>query len=192
MIHGFASAMRKMLLILSLPLLFLGCATTGPNAEFVKTVTFSSLEDFGYKHTLISGMEFRESEKLLIEELSEKTAVSEMEARGFDFSASDADFYLVTKWRKAVSSYPDMFDHIDGPMDSLNRRGNPSYRFASRLHLTVEIYETATGNVFWRKDLPNIFDAVQLTEERVVESMERALEYFPERIEKDPNLPDIE
>ena len=83
-------------------------------------------------------------------------------------------------------------DPILPPVEALNDRDNPSYRFASRLHLTVEIYESSTRNLFWRKDLPNIFDAVQLTEERVVESLRRAVENFPHRIEKDPNLPDIE
>lgn len=91
-----------------------------------------------------------------------------------------------------MSSYPDAFDHIDGPLDSIGRRDNPSYRFASRIHLFVEVYETSSGDLFWRKELPNIFDAVQLSEERVVESLKRAVKNFPERVAKDPNLPDIE
>jgi len=46
--------------------------------------------------------------------------------------------------------------------------------------------------MFWRKDLPNIFDAVQFTEERVVESLKRAIDNFPERVENDPSLPNID
>lgn len=180
------------LLLLLIPILFCSCVSNSPHAEFVQSITFSSLETFSYKHTLVTGMEFRESEELYLEELSEKTLVAAFRARGFEQVETSGDFHIVTKWKKAVSSYPDAFAHIDGPLDSINRRDHPSYRIASRLHLTVEIYETSTGNLFWRKDLPNIFDAVQFTEERVVDSLTRAVEHFPERIVKDPNLPDIE
>ena len=183
--------MKAVFFLVCSALLFAGCATNSPNSEFVKTVTFSSLQSFSYKHTLVTGMDFRESEELLLEDLSEETLVAALKARGFEQSGGEGDFYVVAKWKKAVSSYLDMFDSVDGPMDSLNRRDNPSYRFASRLHLTVEIYETSTRNLFWRKDLPNIFDAMQFTEDRVAASLQRAIENFPERVEKDPNLPDI-
>lgn len=184
--------MKHIPVLLLLTLLFTGCASTDSRSEFFNTITFSTLETFSYKHTLISGMDFRDSEELFLEELSEQTLVSAMKTRGFEqVDGQESDFYIVTKWRKAVSSYPDMFDHIDSPMDSMNRRDNPSYRFASRLHLIVEVYEASTGNLFWRKDLPNIFDAVQFTEERVVDSLRRAIKNFPERVEKDPSLPDI-
>lgn len=169
-----------------------GCATPQPNAEFVKTVNFSSLDTFEYKHTLITGLDFRDSEELLLEDLSEQTIVSELQARGFELSEGEADFFAVVKWRKAVSSYPGPFDHVDGFSDSLNRRDHPTYKFNSRLHLTLEIYESSTRNLFWTKELPNIFDSLQLTEERVVDSLERAIQNFPNRIEKDPTLPNIE
>ncbi|HKK17925.1 MAG TPA: hypothetical protein VJ952_04515 [Opitutales bacterium] len=184
--------MKKVPFILLLPILLVGCVSSTQHSEFVKTITFSSLQTFSYQHTLITGMDFRESEEQLLEDLSEEVLTAEFTSRGFDRAEGDGDFFVVAKWRKAVSSYPDIFDSIDGPRDSLNRRDNPSYRFASRIHLTVEIYETATGELFWREDLPNIFDAVQFTEERVIESLRRAVEDFPERVEKDPNLPDIE
>ena len=58
--------------------------------------------------------------------------------------------------------------------------------------MTIELYKTETGQMFWRKDLPNLFDAIQLTEDRVSKSLQRGIENFPERIEKDPSLPDIE
>lgn len=179
-------------LLLIFPLMFTACVSNSPHSEFVKTITFSSLDSFSYKHTMVTGMDFRESEKLFLEEMSEATLSSELVARGFEQVAGEGDFFVVTKWRKAVSSYPDAFDHVDGFHDSLNRRDHPSYRFAARLHLIVEVYESSTGALFWRKDLPNIFDAVQFTEERVAESLKRAIQNFPERVEKDPNLPDIE
>jgi len=170
---------------------FTGCMSTPQNSEFVKTINFSSLDTFTFKHTLVTGMDFRESEEMLLEELSEQTIVSELESRGFQQSADGADFFAVVKWKKAVSSYADPFAHIDPYSEVMARRDDPSKRFASRLHLTLEIYESSTRNLFWRKDLPNIFDAIQLTEERVVDSLKQAIKDFPQHIEKDPNLPNI-
>lgn len=178
---------------LSLALAFLvGCMTTAPNAEFVRSVTFSSLQTFSYKHTLITGLDFRDSEEMMIEALTDQVLSEEFQARGFSEVDMNSDFYIVTKWKKSVSSYPSHFHSIDGVAASLNQRDNPSYRFASRLHLTVEVYETSTRNLFWRKDLPNIFDAIELTEDRLSDSLRRAVANFPQRVEKDPNLPDIE
>lgn len=180
-----------MLILTLMSALLVACVSNSPHSEFVKTITFSSLQSFSYKHSLITGMDFRESEEQLLEKLSENTLSAELEARGFEPVETSSDFFVVAKWKKKVSSYPDIFDSIDGPRESLNDQGHPSNALASRLHLTVEVYETSTNEIFWRKDLPNIFDAVQFTEERVVESLERAIENFPERVEKDPNLPNI-
>lgn len=173
-------------------ILLSGCATTVPNAEFVGSVNFSALETFSYKHTLISGMDFRDSEEYLIEDMSEAVVARELTARGFEQVESGADFYVVTKWKKAVSSYPPIHDSIDGVNQALSRRDNPSHKFASRLHLTLEIYEAETNHLFWRKDMPNIFDALQLTEGRLNESLTLAIKNFPTRIKKDPNLPSLE
>lgn len=184
--------MKPVLFALALSTLLAACVSNRPNAEFVNSITFSSLETFSYKHTLISGMNFRESESILLEELSESTLKAEFASRDFEEVEGEADFYVVTKWKKAVSHYPDAFDSIDGPLNSIQRRDDPSYRFAARLHLTVEVYENSTRSLFWRKHLPNSFDAVQLTEERVIDSLRRAVKHFPVRVLKDPSLPDIE
>lgn len=183
------------LLIPSLVLLsfFTGCISPpAPHSEFAKTINFSSLDTFSYKHTLVTGLDFLESDELLLERLSEKTIVSELQRRNFQYVDTDADFFAVVKWKKAVSSYPGVFSSIDGASDSFDRGNNLSYQFASRMHLTLEIYESRTGNMFWRNDLPNIFDAIQMTEERIEDSLKRAIQNFPERIDKDPNLPNFE
>ena len=173
--------------------LFSGCMSTPtPNAEFVNSVNFSSLDTFSFKHTLISGMDFRESEEMLLEKLSAQTIRQELQARGFEPVQANADFYAVVKWKKSVSGYADPFDHIDPVHEVMARRDDAAMRFASRLHLTLEIYQSGTDKLFWRKDLPNIFDALQLTEERIVDSLKRAIQNFPQRIEKDPNLPNLE
>jgi len=170
---------------------FTACLSTPPYGEFVKTINFSSLDTFSYKHTLTTGMNFRKSDELLLEEFSEQVIVGQLEGRGFQSTAADADFFVVVKWKKLVSTYANPFDHIDPYNEVIARRDDPSSRFASRLHLTLEIYESSTRNLFWRNELPNIFDALQLSEERVTESLKLAIKDFPQHIVKDPNLPSI-
>jgi len=170
---------------------FTACLSTAPYGEFVKTINFSSLDTFSYKHTLTTGMNFRKSDELLLEEFSEQVIVGQLEGRGFQSTAADADFFVVVKWKKLVSTYANPFDHIDPYNEVIARRDDPSSRFASRLHLTLEIYESSTRNLFWRNELPNIFDALQLSEERVTESLKLAIKDFPQHIVKDPNLPSI-
>jgi len=169
-----------------------GCASSPTNDEFVKTVDFSSLQTFGYRHTLISGFDWREAEKITLETRSEEVLSEGFRERGFEEAGEGGDFQVVAKWRKAVSSSSNIFDSIDGPMAEMNDRNKPGYQFAPRLNLTVEIYESATGNLFWREELSNLFDANEFTDERVVASLERAIRNFPERVEKDPNLPDLQ
>ena len=171
---------------------FTACVNTSPYGEFVKTVKFSSLDAFSFKHTLITGMDFRESEEFLLEELSKQIIVEELQLRGFEPDPADADFFAVVKWKKSVSIYANPFDHIDPYNKVIDRRDDPASRFASRLHLTLEIYESSTRNLFWRNELPNIFDALQLTEERVTDSLKLAIKNFPQHIVKDPNLPSIQ
>jgi hypothetical protein len=171
---------------------FTSCLSTSPYGEFVKTINFSSLDTFSYKHTLTTGMNFRKSDELLLEEFSEKVIVGQLEGRGFRSIADDADFFVVVKWKKLVSTYVNPFDHIDPYNEVIARRDDPSSRFASRLHLTLEIYESSSQRLFWRKELPNIFDALQLSEERVSASLQLAIKDFPPCIVKDPNLPSIQ
>jgi len=137
-------------------------------------------------------MDFNKWEQRLLEERSKSILSAELRARGFEETAADSDFFVVTKWKKELSSFTDIHDPIDEPLDAMRDRYEPDFRFASRLHLTVEIYQSSSGNLFWRKELPNVFDALQFTEERISDSLMRAIENFPERVEKDPNLPDIE
>jgi hypothetical protein len=169
-------------------------STPAPHAEFVKTINFSALDSFSYKHNLVTGLEFRDSEEFLLDRLSETTLVAALEARGFTQAAEGepGDFFVVTKWRKAVSAYANPFDHIDPVNEVLSQRSDRSTNFASRITLILEIYETESGNLFWRNELFNIFEALQLTEERVVLSLQEAIANFPEHIVKDPNLPNIE
>jgi hypothetical protein len=161
--------------VLLCAVLLSGCAsfeTSRPGGDFVRSTDFSPLDTFRYKHTMISGMAFRQSsQEMVMRELSEKVLTEELSARGFEAEASSEDFYVVSKWRKEI---------------------NMSAAEAVRFSLSVEIYDGATDTVFWRADLPSIFNAMQWSEERVSQTLRLAIENFPARIEKDPNLPNIE
>ncbi|MEM1223914.1 MAG: hypothetical protein AAGH40_14270 [Verrucomicrobiota bacterium] len=184
--------MRRFFFILLPVLFFSGCATNAPHSAFVRTINFTPFNTYDYKHTMTSGMDWSTTDELVLEDLSEEVICRELDARGFTQVEGGSDFYVVTKWKKSATAYSSPFNSIDGPDSSFRRQNEPAYGFAARVQLTVEIYETATNQLFWRKDLPNIFDAIQFTEGRVVASLERAIEEFPNRVEKDPNLPNIE
>ena len=84
------------------------CQSAIPNkSEFVRTVNFSKLQSFRYKHTLATGMEWRDAQRILLEELTCKVINEEFESRGFERGESDADIVAVVKWRKAASDLAD-------------------------------------------------------------------------------------
>jgi hypothetical protein len=172
-----------------------GCATLKPTrtpGDFVRSIHFSPLNSFSYDRTVVSGMNYRNVEEAALITLSEQVLKKELRARGFQAIESNGDFYVVVKWHKQISSYAGLFDSVEGPTSTMHRRYDGNSSTAVRVSLTVEIYDTTTNEIFWRAELPNIFDAIQYSEARVAQSLSRAIQQFPERIEKDPNLPNIE
>jgi hypothetical protein len=172
-----------------------GCATLKPTrtpGDFVRSIHFSPLNSFSYDRTVVSGMNYRNVEEAALNTLSEQVLKKELRARGFEAIESNGDFYVVVKWHKQISSYAGLFDSVEGPTSTMHRRYDGNSSTAVRVSLTVEIYDTTTNEIFWRAELPNIFDAIQYSEARVAQSLSRAIQQFPERIEKDPNLPNIE
>ena len=172
-----------------------GCATLKPTrtpGDFVRSIDFSPLDSFSYDRTVVSGMSYRDVDEAELNTLSEQVLTNELRARGFEAVESNGDFYVVAKWHKQISTYAGLFDSVDGPTSTMHRRNYGSSSTAVRFWLTVEIYDSTTNEIFWRAELPNIFDAIQYSEERVAQSLSRAIQQFPGRIEKDPNLPNIE
>lgn len=181
--------------LLTLVLLGLsGCETkdTG-RSEFVQSVEFSRLDTFHYKPVLLTGMDWSESQRDLLERVSETVVMAEMKQRGFESVGDAADFDVVLTWRKAATFSPSPTDHIDGAR-MLRRRSAVAMSGVSiaRVHLTIELRQNAKGYVFWRKELPNIFDAIEVTEDRIIRSIQRGLRNYPDRIVKDPNLKSFE
>ena len=170
------------------------CVSNQPYSEFVKTVNFSNLDTFTFKHTLLAGLEFSKVDRAILDNFSEDIIASELSLRGFQLlpQKDGADFYAVVTWTKAVSIYSNPSDHIDPYAVVLARKDDKVRRFTSRLNLLVEIHDSSTDEVFWRNELPNIFDTLQLTEDRVLKSLKLAIKGFPLRIIKDPKLPSIQ
>lgn len=159
-------------------------------SEFIKTVTFSELDTYLYKETAFSGLEWRDADRLMLEQLSAAVIGKELNERGFCATASEADFQIVTRWHKSVSISKAHMGPVNVPGHTLHDYGNRS-GYVICATLTVELTEIASGNVFWRKELRPTFEILQLSEKRVTLALEKAMQNFPERIIKDPLLPSI-
>ncbi|MFQ3224199.1 MAG: hypothetical protein ACI8Z5_000442 [Lentimonas sp.] len=155
--------------------LFAGCASfeaTNYSGDFVRTTDVSSLDTFSYRHTMVSGMVVRNSsQELVMKELSQKVLTQQLASRGFEAVNEDGDLYVVSKWRKEI---------------------NMNAAEAVRYSLIVELYEAATDEVFWRAELPYVFNAMQWSEVRIEQTLSMAIQDFPSRVEKDPNLPNVQ
>jgi hypothetical protein len=172
-----------------------GCATLAPSrpaGEFVRSISFSPLDTFSYRSTELTGMTVRDADEESLKALSQQVLTEALIERGFEALESGGDFYVIAKWNKQLSASANIFDSVDGPAAALNRGNNGAFATAVSYTLTVEIYETANDQLFWRAELPNIFDAIQYSSERVELSLNRAIQQFPDHIEKDPNLPNLE
>ena len=175
--------------------LLTGCASlesTRTSGDFVRSVDISRLDTFSYQETVVSGAAFRDSQELEMRELSNQMLSDSLTARGYEAVESGGNFYVVTKWHKALSTYAGLFDSVDGPSATMNRRSNLNSPVAVRVTVIVEVYETATDDLFWRSELPNIFDAIQYSRKRVSRSLSRAIQNFPDRVETGSDFPSIE
>lgn len=170
------------------------CVYKQPFSEFVKTINFSNLDSFTFSDSIFTGLDFRSEDQALLESLSQGIITNELSSLGFKTVSRkiDADFYVVVTWRKALSYYSNPIDHIDPYAQVLIRKDSKAELFTPRLNLIVEIYNNKSNEMFWRKELPNIFNTLQITEKRVADSLKRAIKGFPARIIKDPNLPSIQ
>jgi hypothetical protein len=183
----------KHVLCCALMALFLaGCATLTPNFEFVRSINFTPLDTFEYRHTLVSGMDFKSAHEHILKQSSQAVLVEELKERGFEAADEAADFYVVTKWRKGMSVDPNHFDPLYGTDDLFSQQRDRELLYRQQIDLTLEIYEGASGDLFWCADFPNVFELLQLNEAQVQVALERAIQNFPQRVEKDPSLPSID
>lgn len=108
---------------------------------------------------MITGMVYRNSsQEMVMKDLSQQVLTRELASRGYELESGDGDFYVVSKWRKEI-----------------NRNAVEVVRFS----LIVELYEAATDKVFWRAELPYIFNGMQWSEARVSQTLSQAIENFP-------------
>jgi hypothetical protein len=163
---------RPCLAALFLVALLSGCASfqsTTSFGDFVKPTDMSSLKCFRYEHTMVSGMvDRRSSQALVMKELSENVLTQELSQRGYASAGQEATFFVVSKWRKEI---------------------NLSAAEAVRFSLIVELYDTANKSLFWRAELPYIFNASQWSANRVSQTLRLAIQDFPDYITKTSELP---
>jgi len=152
--------------------LLLGCVSfesTTLVGDFVKPTDMSSLDSFRYQHTMVSGMvDRRSSQALVMKKLSEQVLTRELSQRGYASAGQEADFYIVSKWRKEI---------------------NLSAAEAVRFSLIVEFYDTANKSLFWRAELPYIFNALQWSDARVSQTLRLAIQNFPDHTPTVSELP---
>lgn len=173
-------------------LLFLaGCATTSRDGDFVSSVDFTPYDTFAIRPALMTGFNWHSADEQVVERLTAQVLAEELEARGFEAAdAEEADFYAVAKWRKYSGYRTNFFDPVDPPQGRFED-DRPGGGFAVRHSLVLEIYDGPSGELFWRAELPDIFEAIRFSESRVKLALRKAIRDFPKRVEKDPNLPAI-
>ena len=118
---------------------------------------------------MVSGMvDRRSSHALVMKKLSENVLTQELSQRGYASAGQEATFYVISKWRKEI---------------------NLSAAEAVRFSLIVELYDTANQSLFWRAELPYIFNASQWSDNRVSQTLRLAIQDFPDYITKASELP---
>jgi len=179
------------LTLTAISLVLTSCASKSTYNEFVQTINFTGLDHYTIAEVVVEGNDLNEADVTILQKASTDTLTVAMEARDFS-AANPGDFTWQIHWEKKATFNPSALESIDPFREELNRRDEPSQRFARRWHLRLEAYLPNNPAPFWVKQLDNLFDAIELNEERVIASLERAIKNFPVRVEKNPNLPDIE
>lgn len=179
-------------LILFSLLFQVGCVQTKKYNEFTSTINFSTLDTYVIRDVLTTGPGAKPYEVEQLNMLSREYLHAALAARDFSESDSGTDFYWVVEWNKSSSFNPNFIDSVNSFQTELRKSDDPGGNIAIRWHLTLSAYEFESGERFWQKKLPNLFEALEFNEWRIQESIERAIKNFPERVEKDPNLPMIE
>jgi hypothetical protein len=118
---------------------------------------------------MVSGMvDRRSSQALVMKKLSENVLTQELSQRGYASAGQEATFSVISKWRKEI---------------------NLSAAEAVRFSLIVELYDTANQSLFWRAELPYIFNAMQWSDTRVSQTLRLAIQDFPDYMKNASELP---
>ena len=118
--------------------------------------------------------------------------IEELTERGFEQVEGEEDFIVIVAWRKAVRVGYDKFDSMHKHNDFASKSDSIGHRISIKYDLSIEMFQPSTGYRFWEKKLPKVFEVLELSEHRVQEAISHAMKNFPTRVEKVPNLPDIE
>ena len=87
-------------------------------------------------------MDFRAAEEHIIKTRSESVLVDALRERGFTAVEENADFFVVTKWKKGVSIAPSRYAPINEPDTDFNRRLQNDLMYG----VIVEMLEAEKGD----------------------------------------------
>ena len=105
---------------------------------------------------------------------------------------ADEDFTVIVVWRKAVNARYDKFESISDANDFNMHRDSILHRISTQYDLSLEMFQPSTGYRFWERRVPRAFEALEISDYLIRETIISALKNFPTKADKDPNLPDLE
>jgi hypothetical protein len=180
-------------------LMFAGCATpSAPFAEFVRSVDFTHFDS-----ATITIDPAEDLAKVLTPSAHESvltataTSIQEaLEEKGFVLASdgeAPADLLITAYWQEVRNEW----DHAALPIVEPNpsdpdRPAMPKLpAVRSGFQLVIEIADNRSGNVFWRAITAPAASLFEPNASNAEATVLKLMANFPQRVEKDPNLPHI-
>lgn len=181
-------------------LLIAGCATqsNAPHAEFVRSVDFTH---FDIAKVTVSAAEDPSNvlSEVAWEAVNTSTDAAIRQAltdKGFELvTETDAqnDLRVSANWRarqvESSTATPPLLQLNPSDPDRPLQPPQPSAR--GGFQLVIEIADAYSGNVFWRSVTPARSALFAPTAESAASNALKLMKPFPNRVEKDPDLPHI-
>ncbi len=176
------SLMRVSPFFLFSVLLWAGCASTPDNGGFVRPVDTGLWRTFEVEPAMTTGFNWDGSDAMVVERVSGTALTDAFIGKGYEpvGEGMKADFRALAKWRKYAGQRGSLFNPVDPAQGRLETE-RPANGFAVRYGLVLEIFDGGTGELLWRSDLPAVFEAIRFSEDRVIQSVQRAAAGFPDR-----------
>ena len=166
----------------------IGCTTTEQlPGDFVQNTHFNSLQSYQLGSIETTGIDWTDRTKATVTTFSNSTLHQMLQAKGFDSKDSNADFSVRVIWHKRIRlrSEPDHLKvEIEGQPQSIMHTIRPKIMVS----VSVELVNIAKETVFWKSELKDTFEILELRDSLVIEVLEKCLKKFPERIQIDPSL----
>jgi len=168
---------------------FAACATTPPAPtyeEFVRTVNFTPFDTYAIEEVAMRAETFQWMEAGAAEKATRAALQAAFVERGFERAGGEADLLCRATWRKTRRREPSGAAPPDAENDAASG-GDPGQRV---FVVTVEIADAESGKTFWRSRERLVGEA-RADAEGIRRAVRKAMRDFPDRVEKDPDLPNL-